>query len=467
MESVEEFEGIVVQCDERLNLIFSNKTYNSLKTSEKSELMKTCSEVLSNNRPQRFQRHFSEEFYFFMAVPIITQKGGISGVALTGFSISFKIFKNVVLDNISDGVFYISVTDNEFFFRGANSMFLEFTGLKEADLIDKNVKDVIPPSHQEDYLSKYRLVLKEKKILRWEVSSEFNGIMRYGDLVLIPICNESLCTALIGIVHDITEKKLAEIELAKNYSILHELVESTSDMIFIKDLSGRYLLVNSAVTKLIGKLSFELIGKNDLEIFNEATASKFMAHDRQALESGYTQHFEEECVINQRHYFFHAAKGPFRDENGDIAGTIGISRDITDMKLAEKNLSHSYSLLIATLNATADGILVLDMNKRITHYNQPFLDLWKISERLLQNNEYEQVLHNVLDQLKNPEECLARLNQLEREPTTECYDLLSFKDGRMLERYSIPQMLDGKVVGRVFSYRDLSRRQEAKAKISS
>jgi PAS domain S-box-containing protein len=459
MNNLDDFEGIVVQTNNDLNIILSNKTFKSLTSSEQSDLMRVCAEVIANNLPQRIQRHFNNHFFALMAVPLI------NGVAMTGFKISFKIFKDIVLDNMSDAVFYISVEDGQFFFRGVNSMFLDVFGVKERELIDKNILDVVPNPYRDEGLALCRQVIKEKKALRREVTTSFSKDIKYGEVVLSPVCNGNECLALIGIFHDVTERTVAEMELAKNYSLLNEIVESTSDIIFIKDVSGRYVLANSSAGKLINRSSLELIGKIDLEIFSEATASQFMTNDRLSRDSAVMQYFEEEVDINNKHYFFHSAKGPYRDKKGDIAGSIGISRDITDMKMAERKLAHSVSMLVATLNATADGILVLDTNKKITHYNSRFLNLWQIPEDMLLNNAYDEILKKVLDQLRNPEECLERLKQLEQVPNLESYDLLFFKDGRMLERYTIPQVLNGQVVGRVFSYRDLSHREDAKLKV--
>lgn len=461
MKRAEDFEGIILQTDDKKKVVFTNNTFRSLNLSDQSELMNICFEVHTNQEPQRIQRYLNNQFFVFMVVPLIYSNGEPSGVALTGFPISFQIFKDIVLDNISDVVFYISIQNNNFYLKGANSIFFKNTGLKEADVLNKEIKDLLPKQHYEQFLTHYKMVSEEKKVVNLEVKTYFPSGEKYGNVLLAPICDDDECRAIIGVVHDITGIKLAEIELAKNYSILNEIVESSTDVIFIKDLNGRYILANSAVSKLLGISSLELIGKKDLEIFSEATASQFMTNDRQSLESGVMQYFEEECDINNKHYFFHSAKGPFRDEKGNIAGTIGISRDISKIKLAEQKLEHSNSMLKATLNATADGILVLDMNKRIVHYNRRFLTLWKISEDLLINNEYDQILRRVLDQLENPDECLERLEQLEKAPCLESYDLLKFKDGRFLERYTIPQMINGEVVGRVFSYRDLSQRESA------
>lgn len=461
LKKAEDFEGIILQTDDKRKVVFINNTFRFLKLSEQSELMNICFEVHNNHIPQRIQRYLNDQFYVFMVVPLIYSNGEPSGVALTGFPISFQIFKDIVLDNISDVVFYISVQENNFYLKGANSVFFKNTGLKEADVLDKEIKDILPEHHYEHFLTQYKIASEQRKVVSLEIKTYFPKGERYGNVLLAPICDDGECRAIIGVVHDITGVKLAEIELAKNYSILNEIVESSADIIFVKDLNGRYIMANSAASKLLGRSSLELIGKKDLEIFSEATASQFMTNDRQSLESGVMQYFEEECDINNKHYFFHSAKGPFRDEKGNIAGTIGISRDISEIKLAEQNLEHSNSMLMATLNATADGILVLDMNKRIIHYNRRFLTLWKISEDLLINNEYEQILHKVLDQLENPDECLERLEQLEKAPFLESYDLLKFKDGRFLERYTIPQIINGEVAGRVFSYRDLSQRESA------
>ena len=124
-------------------------------------------------------------------------------------------------------------------------------------------------------------------------------------------------------------------------------------------------------------------------------------------------------------------------------------------------LEHSLSLLRTTLESTADGILVLDRTgKKIVTYNQNFLDMWGISQALIETGDDDIVLESVLDQLKDPQGFLARVRALYRDPSAADYDLIEFHDGRLFERYSYPQRIGDTIIGRVWSFRDISEREK-------
>lgn len=126
-----------------------------------------------------------------------------------------------------------------------------------------------------------------------------------------------------------------------------------------------------------------------------------------------------------------------------------------------KQIAQTISLLNAIVESTADGILVVDSNGSIVRYNQKFLKLWRIPASLAEQKNDSALLDIVLDQLKDPEEFLKRVHQLYDSPEDESFDILKFKDNRVFERFSLPQRIGSNIVGRVWSFRDITDRKQA------
>ncbi len=122
---------------------------------------------------------------------------------------------------------------------------------------------------------------------------------------------------------------------------------------------------------------------------------------------------------------------------------------------------HSASLLRATLESTADGIAVVDLGGRVVSYNQKFLHIWNIPEELAARRDASLLLNFVMDQLQDLDLFLARLEELNKNHEIVGLDSIALKSGRIIERYSQPQILNGEIVGRVWSFRDITARHRA------
>ena len=129
-------------------------------------------------------------------------------------------------------------------------------------------------------------------------------------------------------------------------------------------------------------------------------------------------------------------------------------------KRAEEELSGALSVLTATLESTADGILVVGASSQTLRMNQKFIDLWGIPGDIQESRNQNQAIEFALGKLEEPEQFLQRLSQIADQPEEESFDVLRFKDGRIIERYSLPQHIDGKTVGRVWSFRDVTEHRE-------
>ena len=146
-----------------------------------------------------------------------------------------------------------------------------------------------------------------------------------------------------------------------------------------------------------------------------------------------------------------------------MIGCIAVIRDITELKQNEEALERLLSQQNATLEATADGILVTDRNERVLGFNQRFLEIWKIPAAAVEGKNYHEALNFVLPLLSNAEECTSRLEQIFAHPEADSFDVIRLKSGTVPRRFTRPQRLAGEVVGRVFSYRDVTAQVQAEA----
>jgi PAS domain S-box-containing protein len=128
-----------------------------------------------------------------------------------------------------------------------------------------------------------------------------------------------------------------------------------------------------------------------------------------------------------------------------------------------QELASSLSLVHATLESTADGILVADGVGKAINWNERFLKMWHIGAEVMTSGDEKRMIEMATGQLKNPQGFIDKIEELYGHRELESFDLLEFKDRRVFERYSKPQWVGDVCVGRVWSFRDITERRRAEA----
>ncbi len=130
-----------------------------------------------------------------------------------------------------------------------------------------------------------------------------------------------------------------------------------------------------------------------------------------------------------------------------------------------QRLAETVALQEATMDSTADGIVVIDQDGHVVDYNQQFLEMWRIPERLAESGTDEALIEHVTEQIEDPQAFLDRIEQLYATPEAESQDTIRFKDGRVFERFSQPHQVGGEIIGRVWSFQDVTDHVRAREAI--
>lgn len=138
--------------------------------------------------------------------------------------------------------------------------------------------------------------------------------------------------------------------------------------------------------------------------------------------------------------------------------------DAIERLTAENELRESKELLRATFEATADGILAINDDDLITNINARFIYMWRIPDNFAEQMDFKKLLEYIVNQLKEPSKFLLKTYNL-RKTSEDAYDMIFFKDGRVFEQYSCPLLHDGKNVGRVWSFKDITEHQHAEQEL--
>jgi PAS domain S-box-containing protein len=237
-------------------------------------------------------------------------------------------------------------------------------------------------------------------------------------------------------------------------------LESANDAICIADSLGQPIYINLAFNDLFDYGLSALQQSSQFQsLFVDAKISQVI---HTAVMHGGTWSSELEMRDrNQQHIPVSLRVNPVKSPAGEVIGTTFVCTNIRDRKAAEAEINKSFAALGATLEATADSILVLDAIGDIIICNQKFVDLWRIPERIFRSHDDSSMLKYVVSKINSAK----YLHDFGRALSSDqnSFEIVELDDGRTLECYSQPQNVLNNCVGRVWSLRDITERLAAEA----
>ncbi len=350
----------------------------------------------------------------------------------------------------------------------ANSLAEQLFGLTLHDSVGQSALEFVHPDDLE-LAARSLVTIQGKRIgTAIEIRLRTSSGWRLFELIGTPV-NWLEEGALLFCLRDLTERRRFEVA-RDEIAMFRMLVHNAATITMLVSPSGHINSASGALTRMLG---------HDPELVeNELLTDLVMQEDRpklaSAIEDALRGATATQPEVVEVHLLRHNSDDavPFEltlvnlVDDPTVGGLVVTAHDVSERAATDRELRNALSLLQATLDSTADGILVVDTQGKITGFNDRFSEMWKIPDRLLASQDDSEALAFVLDQLINPQDFIAKIEELYTRPESESNDTIKFRDGRVFERYSRPQLVEGVVVGRVWSFRDVTERSRLEAELA-
>ena len=329
---------------------------------------------------------------------------------------------------------------------------------------------------QTSYSTQVEIAGEPANIFQWEVQPWYTSDGGVGGLIIASYALENQQSQQLKqqLAEEVAERQHLEDAFIK----IGTALESANDAICITDAIGNPTYINFAFSDLFGYSLAALQQSNQFQALFTTPKSTVKltvnppvtvkAQDKVAqvihmtVMHGSTWSSElEMCDRDQQRIPISLKVNPVKNPSGEVIGLTYICTNIRDRKAAEAEINKSFAALGATLEATADGILVLDAIGNIIICNQKFVDIWRIPDRIFTSRDDSCILKYVAKRIVSAEHLHNFGKELNGDQSS--FETVELDDGRTLECYSQPQNILNSCAGRVWSLRDITERLAAEA----
>ena len=338
-------------------------------------------------------------------------------------------------------------------------------GLTEADMIGKTDRDFLGPEDAEKLTAIKRKVLETGEPVRVELPiQDSKGETEFFEGAYIPTFNPAgKADGLIGYSRNVTERRRAEAALRESETRFHELFGSINNAVAVYEAveNGADFALrdfNRAAERIEGTVKEAVLGRRVTQVFPGVREMGLLEVLQRVWRTGQPEHwpvtlYRDERISGWRENYV------YRLPSGEV---VAVYEDVTERKRAEEEMKWTRALLEAQIDATIDGILIVDAKGKKIVQNQRCVELWKIPKHVVDNHDDQQQVEFVKDRAKDPEKFVDKVMYLYAHPNETSRDEVEFKDGMVLDRFSAPVIgKDGTHFGRIWTFRDITDRKRA------
>jgi PAS domain S-box-containing protein len=342
----------------------------------------------------------------------------------------------------------------------ANKPTLQIFHRSAEELRGKTDFDLMPADLAQQLREHDREVLTSQRALHVaEMVPGLSGTMHTWLVLKFP-CQGEGGPLVGGVALNVTEQRRAEDQLRQTLGLLRAITETLPDAVYVKDRSGRYLLINSPGARLIGKTIAEVVGQDDTALFDPEAARRIQELDRQVLATGLPQTYEDVATAGNLTRTWLTTKYPYRDRQGNVVGVIGISRDVTDLRRVEAEKRVTEKRFQALIEKSYDGLTLLESTGQVRYASPSIFHLLGYLPTEFQGRNVFELIHEE-DRPRCQTLFGSMLGRPGRTASAECR--YRHKDGswRWTEGTGTNLLDDPAVEAVVVNYRDVTERHQA------
>lgn len=274
-----------------------------------------------------------------------------------------------IFENANDVIFFV---DKKGKFIDINHRAEEFLGKPKSSVLGKSFSTIIHKDSLKTAKDAFAKGMNGEDVPPYLLKAKSkDGGIRTFEIKSSPLIENGVIAGRFGVARDITDRIKVKEELERRKVQQEAILKNIPDIAWLKDKQSKFLAANEPMAKTLGITPADMVGKTDLDYYPKKLAAMYRSDDREVMRTGKRKRVEEPYIdITGKQAWIETIKTPIMDEKGEILGTTGIARDISDRKAAEEALERSRQKYKDLANSMPQVIFETDLKGKLTFVNE-------------------------------------------------------------------------------------------------